>query len=190
MNRPSGFTLVELLLALALIGIVSLLATAGTRFAALGLDRTAVASERLATRRNLDDLLRRELASALVPPLLANQVPLEGTAHEVAFLSLAEDGGAGLFRTILRVESAGGTPALVLGRRRADADGRLERVVLVPRLRHFTLAYFGATAAGGEPAWQTQWHNMPYLPSLVRIEIGTEAAPQQAPLVIRLWTAP
>jgi general secretion pathway protein J len=190
MKRESGFTLVELLLALALIGIVSLLAMAGTRFAALGLDRTAAASERLATRRNLDDLLRRELASAVVAPRLTNQIPLEGSAHEIAFLSLVEDGEAGLYRTTLRIESIGGAPALVLQRRRADADGRIERAVLVPRVRNFTLAYFGATAAGSGPAWQTQWHDMAYLPSLVQVEIGTDAAPRQAPLVVRLWTAP
>ena len=81
--RPDGFTLVELLIALALTGIVSLLMLSGTRFAALGLDRVAAQADRLEARRNLDELLRRELSAAVASPL-ARRAALGGRAAEPA----------------------------------------------------------------------------------------------------------
>ena len=116
MRLSKGFTLVELLLALALVGTVSLLVVGGTRFAALGLDRTAKIAERMEWRRNLDDLLQRQLSAALAPPLLPNQAPLIGRRDAVEFLTVATDGGAGLYRASLAVETADGERQLVLRR--------------------------------------------------------------------------
>lgn len=186
MKRADGFTLVELLLALALVGIVSLIAVAGTRFAALGLDRTVAAAERLETRRNLDDLLRRALSSAVAPRLPSNEPPLIGSADEIEFLSLAEDGGAGLYRTTLEVERG----ALLMRRRPADAPEAVpERTLLVPRIGSFAIAYFGAAdPAEADPEWHDRWEKLPYLPTLVRITVGPAGAPPQS-LVVRLWSA-
>jgi general secretion pathway protein J len=185
-KRTEGFTLVELLLALALVGIVSLLVVGGTRFAALGLDRTAAASERLDARRNLDELLQRALSAAVALPLLPNEPPLVGRADAVEFLSLAEDGEAGVYRITLDVENGG----LVLRRLRIDAPAAAPaRSLLVPRVASFALAYFGAAdPAESEPQWHKRWGRLPYLPRLVRVTVGTGDGPPQR-VVVRLWAA-
>ena len=75
-DQERGFTLVELLIALALTGIVSLLLLSTTRLAALGFDRASAQAERLEAHRALEDLLRRELSATIASPLLPNAPPL------------------------------------------------------------------------------------------------------------------
>lgn len=184
-----GFTLVELLIALALAGLVALLLLSATRLAALGADRVAATAERLKTRRALDDLLRRALASAIASPLLPNTPPLVGGPDQIEFLSLAEDSGAGLYRIRLAVERAGGGSALVLSRSRAAGAGAPERTTLAALIASFAIAYFGAPAAGEAPAWHERWEGTRALPTLVRIAIDLGDGIARPPLVVRLWTA-
>jgi len=172
----AGFTLVELLIALALAAIVSLLAVSATRFAAMGLDRVSVASQRLETRRNLETLLRRSLAASIEAPSLPNVPALAGDSGRVSWLTLAEDGGAGLYRDELRLDGR----ALVLLRRPVDG-GEAKRVVLAPRAS-LRLAYFGSE-------WQDAWTGAPDLPHLVRIALDLGDGLDRPPLVVRLWAA-
>ena len=185
-----GFTLVELLIALALTGLVSLLLLSATRMAALGVDRVSAQTERLEARRALEDLLRRELSAAVASPLLPNVPPLAGGPETLEFLSLAEDSGAGLYRIRLAVENAGGSNALVLSRSRSAAvAGAPQRTVLAPRLASFAIAYFGAPDESGEAKWHARWEGARALPQLVRITLDLGDGIARPPLVVRLWTA-
>lgn len=186
-RTPHGFTLVELLLALALTGLVALLLLSATRMAALGVNRVSAQAERLEARRNLEELLRRELSAAIASPLLPNAPPLVGGPDKLEFLSLAEDSGAGLYRVSLAVDGR----SLVLNRRRngAAGDSAPERTVLAPRLASFAIAYFGAPAETAEPHWQESWEGSRTLPKLVRITIDTGDGIVRPPLVVRLWAA-
>jgi general secretion pathway protein J len=184
--RPHGFTLVELLIALALTGIVSLLMLSGTRFAALGLDRVAAQADTLEARDNLEALLRREIAAAVASPLAPNAPPFVGGPQSLAFLSLAEDSGAGLYRVDLAVENA----ALVLRRRRVGAAGApaADRTILAARLADFRVEYFGATPTDDAPQWHDRWEGLRYPPLLVRITLDTGDGLARPALVVRLWT--
>ncbi len=106
--QAAGFTLVEILIALALTGLVTLLMVSATRFAVLGLTRVTSAADRLETRRTLEDLLRRELAGTLASPLLPNASIVVGRPDSIIFLTLAEDSGAGLYRVAIDAETEGG----------------------------------------------------------------------------------
>jgi len=186
-RTPHGFTLVELLIALALAGLVALLLLSATRMASLGVNRVSTQAERLEARRNLEDLLRRELSAAIASPLLPNAPPLVGGPEKLEFLSLAEDSGAGLYRVSLAVESG----ALVLSRRRngVAGDSAPEQTLLAPFLASFAIAYFGAPAPSAEPRWQARWEGSRSLPTLVRITLDTGDGIVRPPLVVRLWTA-
>jgi prepilin-type N-terminal cleavage/methylation domain-containing protein len=188
--RRSGFTLVEVLIALALTGIVVLLMLEGMRFATAGLERASDRADRLEARRSRAALLERALGAAVAPPLLLHTPALVGGPQSVRFLSLAEDGGVGLYRVTLAVETRNGARALVMTRRRVGALQAVAttRAVVVPRLEELHIAYFGRTAADGVPQWHDHWDGPLDLPTLVRVVIdGRDAAP---PLVVRLWAAP
>jgi general secretion pathway protein J len=192
MNRSSGFTLVEVLIALALTGLVALLMLGGMQLAGRGLDRIADRAERLDSRRSVEDLLRREIAGAVASPLAPNRPALVGAAQSVEFLTLAEDGGAGLYRVDLGVETEGTRRMLVLTRRLAgaSADRKAQRTVLVPALRDFRIAYFGQVAGDDAQRWQDRWDGSRLPPALVRIALDAGDGAIRPPLVVRLWTAP
>ena len=80
-RRQRAFTLIEVLVALALVGLVSLLMLHGIGFAARGLDRLSHHADRLDERRNLEMLLRRAFAS-VVPT--ATTLPPPSTATPFA----------------------------------------------------------------------------------------------------------
>ena len=68
MRREAGFTLVEVLVALALSALVSVILLHGIRLAASGLDKHTRQADRLDARQSLDDILRRTLGSAALIP--------------------------------------------------------------------------------------------------------------------------
>jgi general secretion pathway protein J len=182
MRDQRGFTLVELLVALALTGLVALLLLEGTRMAAQGTNRAAAQADRLEAHRTLEDLLRRELSAAVASPLLPNVAPLVGGPQKLEFLSLAEDGGAGLYRIRLEIENGG----LVMSRSPV-AGGAPDRTVLAPRIASLALAYFGTAPETGASKWRERWEGMRALPSLVRVTFDLGDGIVHPPLVVRLW---
>jgi general secretion pathway protein J len=179
-RRDAGFTLVEVLVALALTALVSLLLLHGVRLAAAGLDRHARRAERLDDRRSLDELLRRVLSSAASGSFV-------GRPTTARFLSLAEDSGPGLYR----IEIAREGSRLILRRRLAgpSADPQIAEAVLAGDVVAFGFAYFGAPSAAEAPGWHQDWEGLTRLPLLVRVSLDTAAAPPRPPLVVPLWSA-
>jgi general secretion pathway protein J len=186
MKKDAGFTLVELLVALALSALVSLVLLHGIRLAATGLDRHTRASERLDARQSVDDLLRRTLGDAAAIPRAAGG-EFAGAPHAVEFLAVAEDGGPGLYRVDLAVERG----RLILRRELAapEGDPRAVSSVVASNLRDFRLAYFGADAAGATPAWHDSWQKLAFLPLMMRVILDRDGDPPRPPLIVRLWNA-
>ena len=191
MKSRHGFTLVEVLIALALVGIVSLLLLEGIRFAALGLGRVSDQAGRLEARRGIEELLRRDLGTVFTASLPPAMPALIGGPQSMRFLTLAEDGGAGLYRVDLAIAARGGERALVLTRRRLGATGALdtEREVLAPRLKFLRIAYFGRATQDAKPQWQQSWGDSRFPPLMVRIALDTGDGLARPPLVVRLWAA-
>jgi general secretion pathway protein J len=190
-SRAAGFTLVEILIALALTGLVTLLMVSATRFAVLGLDRITGAADRLEARRTLEDLLRRELAGTLASPLLPNASIVVGRPDSITFLTLADDSGAGLYRVAIDAETVGASRALMLTRWRSSAggDGPPEHVLLAPRIGAFHIDYFGALGVNADPKWQDAWQGVRTPPTLVRMTIDTRDGLARPPLIVHLWAS-
>jgi prepilin-type N-terminal cleavage/methylation domain-containing protein len=186
----AGFTLIEVMVALALSALVSLILFHGIRIATVGLDRHTRAAERLDAQQSLDDLLRRTLGSAASIPRTAGGEFI-GKPDGIEFLAIAEDSGAGLYRIDLAVDRARGERPLVLSRRLATpaGDPRTASSIVAARIRDFRLAYFGADAANATPAWHDSWEQLNILPLMVRVILTTEGEPPHPPLVVRLWNA-
>lgn len=186
MRKDAGFTLVELLVALALSALVSLVLLHGIQLAVAGLDRQTRASERLDARESLDDLLRRTLGSAAAIPRAAGGEFI-GTPSGVEFVAAAEAGGPGLYRVHLALERG----RLILRRELAapQGDPRAASSVVASNLRTFRLAYFGADTLNAAAAWHDGWQQLTTLPLMVRVILDRDADPPRPPLIVRLWNA-
>jgi prepilin-type N-terminal cleavage/methylation domain-containing protein len=179
-DRNDGFTLVEVLVALALTALVSLVLLHGIRLAAAGLDRHSRQQQRLDDRRSLDALLRRALGSAA-------RSGFSGGPDGVSFLGLAEDSGPGLYR----VEIILADGKLVLRRALAEpaGDPHSAESVLAADAGAFRLAYFGTQAMGEEPGWHDRWQGLAVPPRLVRLTFDALGSAVRPPLVIPIWSA-
>jgi prepilin-type N-terminal cleavage/methylation domain-containing protein len=189
-SRQAGFTLVEMLVALALSAFVSLILLHGIRLAAAGLDRHSRHSERLDDRQSLDEILRRTLGSAALIPRSAGGL-FDGRADGLDFLGAVEDSGPGLYRISLTVDRARADRPLILKRQLADPTGnpRAAASILAVKVRQFRLAYFGADGASADPAWHDSWQSLGMLPTMIRVTVDSDGAPVRPPLVVRLWSA-
>jgi prepilin-type N-terminal cleavage/methylation domain-containing protein len=193
MNRPrrdAGFTLIEVLVALALSALVSVILLNGIRLAATGLDRHAAQADRLDRRQSAGEILRRTLGSAAQIDRAAGGEFI-GNAEHLEFLGVAEDAGPGLYRITLAVDRTRADRPLIMRRQLAIAAGdpRAATSILAANVRAFRLEYFGATGADPQPAWHESWESLSVLPLMVRLTLDSEGEPPRPPLVIRLWNA-
>jgi general secretion pathway protein J len=190
-GRDAGFTLIEVIVGLALAGLVSLIMMHGIGLAALGLDRLSQHAERLDERRGLEMLIRRALSTAVATPVADGEPSFVGKATSVSFLSVVEDGGPGLYRVKLAFDTIHPAGAVTLTRRlaAASAASRRDESVLVHRARRFDISYFGATSPAEKPTWHRDWTGIAYLPQLVRIILETDDGREQLPVILRLRNA-
>jgi general secretion pathway protein J len=184
----AGFTLIEVIVGLAVAGLVSLIMMHGIGLAALGLDRLSQNAERLDERRGLEMLMRRALGTAITTPAADGEPGFVGQTTSVSFLSVVEDGGPGLYRIKLAFDITRPAGAVTLTRRLAvpSAAPRRDESVLVRRARRFDIAYFGATSPAEKPTWHREWTGIAYMPQLVRIILETDDGRQQPPVILRL----
>jgi general secretion pathway protein J len=190
-DAAAGFTLIEVVVALALVGLVSLLLLYGVGLAGRGLDRLSHHGERLDERRSLELMLRRALQSAAPIAVFDGEPGFVGRPAAVSFLSVVDDGGPGLHRIMLAFDPAQPAAGVRLSRRpagRSAPPGRSDSV-LVRRVRSFSIGYFGAASPGDEPRWHHAWEGLAHLPQLVRIILDADDGDTHPPIVLRLPSA-
>jgi prepilin-type N-terminal cleavage/methylation domain-containing protein len=187
MSGQRGFSLIEVLVALALTTLV-----AAVLFVGIGLGFKAVAriedsAGTLDTRRHVETVLRRQLATAY-PAFgsLTTAPTFVGAPSAMTFLALESLDGPGLYRIWLVHETDG---TLVLARQ-ALAGGGIERAVLARGVVGLHFAYFGAPTRAAERTWHDRWEGSRGLPELVGIRLALAGdvdtdAPEE---IVRLWT--
>lgn len=180
-SSRSGFTLVELLVAIGVLSLLVLLLAGGVRMA-MALFERAEERARLAEDVPLIHLRLRRMLEGMVPLEVSSAsgrtlVLFEGNPHELFFVGrLPEMAGGGLWRLQLhRVGTEHGR--FVLNRyplesetNPAVTDG-LGESVLLQDVVALNLSYFGSDSSGTPPRWWSTWREAPRLPELVRIEI-------------------
>lgn len=189
-RRDAGFTLIEVLVALALSAFVAVILLQGIRLAASGLGRHSRQVERLDARQSLDDLLRRTLGSAALIPRSAGG-DFIGKPDSIKFLGVAEDSGPGLYWISLGIDRTRADRRLILRRQLADpaGDPRGAASIIADRVRDFRLAYFGADKPNADPAWHDRWESISALPLMVRVILDSDGDPPHPAVVVRLWGA-
>lgn len=182
-DRADGFTLVELLIALTLLGLLTTLIFGGMRLAARAWakvdDRAAEAADQWAVQ----DVLHHAITAAY--PAFASADPsdrtvaFDGASETLALLApLPQAIGAGI-TVQMRFYLTGNerSRALVLGWRldlpsaATGAPLAETQVKLLDHVRSIRFEYFGSASDGGEPVWQEQWSGRSRLPALVRIHL-------------------
>jgi general secretion pathway protein J len=178
--RPSalsGFTLVELLVVIAVFGLLSAILFGGFHFAT----RTVAAG----TAR-LDRAEQLTLVAGFLRNQLSDIRPFPASPSAIAFA-----GEAGALRFIAAPPSQlapGGFHALRIAAERVGHDGRLvlhwdampdagedapaiRPSVLLDGLAEASFAYFGAAGTRQAPDWQEEWNGARGLPALIRLRL-------------------
>ncbi|MCB2101832.1 MAG: prepilin-type N-terminal cleavage/methylation domain-containing protein, partial [Rhodobacterales bacterium] len=203
-SAQGGFTLLEVLVALTLLGVIMAVLFGGLRFGARawvgGEERVETATEFRAAYRVL-----RDLAGGSVPATWSRQGDppaylfrgaadrlVLATAHPLAA------GRPGLHRYAFRVERRDGGPVLVLyqapvnaedAEDAPDADARPEDgTVLIGPAADMAFAYFGAERPDTPGEWSDDWPHENNLPRLVRLTVTGRDGRDWPPLVLPLHT--
>jgi general secretion pathway protein J len=181
MNRSSesGFTLIEVLVALTLFGLVLAILIGAVGFGLRGARVVEAASDRIDEVRSTQTLIRRYLETARPVVWTGGPEPklaFEGTAEAVRFIApmppWGVDGGP------YEVSLAQQGDRLILSRRISagltegfDFSRFTENTTLLAGIRAFRVAYFGDRDGGQRAQWATSWQSASFLPQLVRIQV-------------------
>lgn len=182
-GRDAGFTLIEVLVSLALLGLLTTLVFGGVRFGAQAWTAASRSTSAAADLEAARAVLRRTIAAAYPAyasaSLVDRTVAFEGTEGDLALvapLPAAIEAGV-LAVQRFRVAQDENGPALVMEWQLylpASEGGRpleAKRVKLLGGVGSVRFSYFGAPAPRQPPAWLDRWTERASLPSLVRVHL-------------------
>ena len=170
-RRNRGFTLIEMLAALAVLGVIMLLLGQGMQFGMLAAQREDRTLAGVGDLDAVDRLLRRLVSRIDAGGMYATAPRFVGTPHAVEFTSampVAMAGGAAHEADITLTARAGTgfelswRPHL---RRPCGPQAKPSQPQILPGVVQLDLAYAGADAV-----WRTNWRETA-LPRLIRIRV-------------------
>ncbi len=177
--REAGFTLLEMLIALALFSLLSMTLFGSLRLAIGAWTRGNAHGEEVGQTLHVQNLLRRLVEDAY-PLFLTDDPPdghvdFDGTLQAVTFLASTPIvlGTGGRSRISLSAQPRGNQVDLVLTSNlelaRPDDRSVLMRKPLLPDLAAVEFSYFGRLASDRNPVWHPQWKGQSALPQLIRV---------------------
>jgi general secretion pathway protein J len=196
-NRQRGFTLIELVVAMVLLGTMMLLLYGGLSFSVRSWDAGDANGRRTADRRLGENFLRREL-SELFPMRWKEpnvvKFAFEGEKDHLRFVSSRPagiaQGGLSLVGIEVQDEGNGSRKRNLVMRRAMPGDEQksfapldaAEPVVLIAGVDSVSFEYFGAENDFTPPQWTDSWKWPFKMPEVVRVRINGEdgALPEMA----------
>jgi general secretion pathway protein J len=177
--REAGFTLLELLIAMTLLALLSLVLFGGFRFGTRAWDRAEASTAGAGELRRAQDAIAETLGRAYPEMQLADprnpHVYFDGHANDATFLAPDRSGNGAL--SVIGLARSGDalvmstTPELA-----RDARHQTRTRKLLGHVASFDLAYFGAANDNDTPQWTANWSNRTRLPRLVRIRASLAKA--------------
>ncbi len=186
----SGFTLVEMLVGLALLGLMTLLLFGALRFSIRSWDRAEIKTLQVVDLRIVEAVLRREIAKAFplrIGQANENKIAFEGDSRQVHFVTALpahlSGGGQSLVALELaedRTEARQNPPGKALVLKHVIPDGETrdfsaldnsDRSVLLKGLEDVEFAFLGQDSDQTEASWRNQWTSSARTPALLRIKL-------------------
>ena len=181
-RRSGGFTLVELLVAMTLLGLIFVALFGGLRFGTRTWEVGNERSEAFAEVEVMQSLLRRQLAQAVMlrTPKGDQSVFLgEGDRLGFAAPGPSQTGVGGLYLFEIFTEPSDENLRLVLRWQihRPDLEFPLdgeegESRVLLENVEGLRFSYFGDTEKRKDVQWNDSWSDLDILPKLVSVEVA------------------
>jgi general secretion pathway protein J len=203
--RDTGFTLIELTIALVLLALISSLMFGSLSMAARSWDGGEAKAEQVSSMRQTQTFLREQIGAEL--PIRLKKVaelPLmfAGERDELRYAAAlpprVQEGGTYFFR--LAVAQNGEKSQLILERTIPDPAAienpgftDAEHSVLADDIAELRISYFGrdANAADADtPSWRDRWDDTQRLPLLVRIDVKPAKGLPWPTLVVEPRRAP
>ncbi|HZB93797.1 MAG TPA: prepilin-type N-terminal cleavage/methylation domain-containing protein [Stellaceae bacterium] len=194
-GTDAGFTLVELLVSVALLAFLSVLLLDGMKLATSRFTRKPQQINLAQRVGALQEFLLAELADAR--PILdvaapAPRIAFEGGPTQLRFLAPAPEstplGGLMAFELRFDAPSRGSDGRLALEGGLFDvpakASGR--NTVLLDHVAKLQLSYYGALSPAAQPVWADDWSSERGLPRLVRLSASFADGSSMPDLVIAL----
>jgi general secretion pathway protein J len=179
-HRQSGFTLLELLVALTVLGFLVIALNQGVR---TGLDFWGVQNRQITRTAELDTTARvlRALLSGvpILPAATADPggspvtPSFAGKADELTFVGDLPNGLGGTRRAKIMLMLHAGRLVLVWSPYRHELAGATPaptETELISRVDRLQLAYWGSTSLGTPERWLAEWDGPP-LPKLIRVRL-------------------
>ncbi len=188
-TRSNGFSLVELLVAMALLAVILVLVFDGLHTGTRvweRIDRRVDAAEQMRTAQRF---IRQRLEEARsVDHRPTGAASFSGEAQAMTFIAPlpGRSQAGGLYRFRIYAERFDDATRLLVEYRAYTDEGpgnggdHLERFALQDDMAGVAFSYFGDDRATGRPAWQSQWTERDELPRLVRLRIRPQAPPARA----------
>jgi len=188
-GNEAGFTLVELLVALALFSLLAILLFDNVHFGLQAWQRGGAHAEDLEHELASQDLLRRMIGN-IYPMLGADgavqpRLDFEGGREAISFLGSAPivTGGGGRFRFKVSAEQRQGRTDLVMSSspELGDPDRSMAtKTTLLTDIEGIEFGYLGETKTPQGVPWQDSWIGRSELPRLVRIRVGFHSGDARA----------
>jgi len=183
-QRQAGFTLLELVVAITLMGLVLVVLYSGLRLGLNGWDSGEQRAEATNRLRLVQEFLRRQLAQSMTVYQTGDEqervVVFAGQANTIEFVApmLAQLGQGGLYR--VRVEASDGR-LWIRWRPYLPADpsaGEERETELLDGVSAVEWAYFGPEGDDdSQPQWRSDWTSPERRPVLVRLNLNLRGEP-------------
>ena len=191
----SGFTLVEILIGLALMSFILLMLFGSLHIAAKSWTAVQQKTTRTEELRMASDFIRHYLSQA-VPLLWVNpdgsHLAFKGDTNAMHFAAPlpAHRGGGGLYLITLKVIEENGKSHLIMQYQGAYPDHHdfnppdgapLETAILIDDVRSVTFSYFGKRQADAAPGWVEEWAVADQLPQQIQVKLSLAAPEEEWP---------
>ena len=184
-RAAAGFTLIEVLIGLAILGITSALLVSSVFTLVKGANDGVIRLDRLDSDRLIVSFLRRTIESArpvALPRDNRNEIVFKGGRSELQFVGHlpSHRGGGGLTLISLSQQPATTGSNLVLathdgwetsGDEPAESRQSLVSRELVRDVEELTFSYYGDADSSSRPRWSDEWSDSDRLPDLIRLEL-------------------